>query len=350
MFKLNKDSTLNNVTVVDSLVVPKFNNLIDIINPQTGQIVFIENTNEFYGYSGNDWILLNAGAQGAQGPQGPQGAQGSPTGPQGPQGMQGVQGAQGVQGPSGGPQGAQGVQGSQGFIGPQGPGFGPQGPQGAQGPIGSPGVAGLNGTGGAQGAQGLTGPIGPQGPPGAQGAQGAGGQGAQGPAGPQGLAGPIGPQGLNGANGVTNIPFNAIPTNYLNSAGAAWTPGQEPQLIASAGNYTRIITGGPQDALIISFFVRIRFNFNSEPNPKGIFSFDIASPVGTPVAPFNISPISGHKVQPGSDLLDTGSDREFYGGYAVVTVSGLTVYCEFSGTPDSSQEYIITVASVYGII
>ena len=117
MFKLNKDSNLNNVTIIDSLVIPKFNTLNDIINPQTGQIVFIDNTNEFYGYTGNDWILLNAGPQGAQGPQGLQGPQGSPTGPQGVQGNQGAQGVQGAQGPSGGPQGAQGVQGTQGREG-----------------------------------------------------------------------------------------------------------------------------------------------------------------------------------------------------------------------------------------
>ena len=350
MFKLNKDSNLNNVTVTDTLVIPKFNNLIDIINPQTGQIVFIDILNEFYGYSGSEWILLNAGPQGSQGPQGVQGPQGSPTGAQGSQGNQGPQGVQGSQGPSGGPQGAQGVQGSQGFVGPQGPGFGPQGPQGAQGPIGSLGPAGLNGTGGAQGPQGLSGVVGAQGPPGAQGAQGAGSQGAQGPAGAQGTTGPIGPQGINGAVSVVNIPYAVTPSNFLNSAGLAWTAGQEPQLISSSGNYTRIVTGGPTDAFITSFYVRLRFNFNNEPNPKGIFSFIVASPNGTPIAPFNICPISGHKAQPGSDLLDTGSDREFQGGYAVVAAFGFTVYCEFSGIPDSGEEYVITASLVYGVV
>lgn len=260
-FKIFRDFVYDSLTVTDSNRFPNVNLISDVINPQTGEIVFETSSLTFYGYTGIIWIPLAAGflgSQGAQGPQGPQGLDSGVQGSQGAQGSQGPQGVQGVQGPQGpGAQGAQGVQGSQGPQGAQGQDSGVQGSPGSQGVQGVQGVQGPQGSQGAsqgpQGPQGSSNAQGPQGPQGPQGGQGA--QGSQGNQGAQGSQGAQGTQGSQGAQG----PQGLAPTFFYTADPGSSSPGPYCRVWASGAGITYAIITPTQVTITIPNGVNMYF-------------------------------------------------------------------------------------------
>lgn len=91
--------------------------MLAIIDPQSGLVVYNVDYESFFYYNGTSWVAIGTGSGGG-GP-GPRG----PTGPTGPQGDIGPTG----------PQGLNGIDGNTGPTGPQGD-IGPTGPQGSTGP------------------------------------------------------------------------------------------------------------------------------------------------------------------------------------------------------------------------
>jgi len=144
--------------------VPTSGDLVDIANPDEGDMYQTDDTGHIWSYVGpdpndsiTDWVDLGP----IQGPPGPTG----PPGPSGPQGAQGVQGPIGPTGPTG-PTGADStVPGPAGPKGDKGD-TGAQGPQGVKGDTGAQGVQGIQGAQGPQGVKGDTGATGATGPAG----------------------------------------------------------------------------------------------------------------------------------------------------------------------------------------
>lgn len=351
MFKLAKDLKYNNLGVNNNLIIPNFDPLDTSF--KIGEISLDPVTGEFFGFDGIQWKLLNGGFQGSQGPQGSQGAQGLPGGPIGVQGIIGIQGNQGAQGSDIGNQGAQGAQGAQGIQGPQGSGPGFQGPpgntgnQGIQGPQGVQGAPGSNGNPGALGAQGPAGPpgeTGPIGPTNLSGPQGeAGFQGAQGV---QGSTGPIG----NGSIQIFNWNLNPVDLQYNTSSNSV-----VDVIDISRGGWYAIPykdTGaiGYKQGFVGSFYYRFAFSTPPVGPDPTFYYFDIPNPSPL-VLTFMMNIVTGHRVNPLSNNLYTGSGREFRGGYARVVPNILTniirVYFELDQIPDAGAEYIITCYTSY---
>ena len=228
----------------------------------SGELAYVEDTNELFIGLSDSTIAQIRGAQGIQGPAGPVGTRGliGPTGPTGPTGPRGLTGStwkpvisddgtiyfsldnstnnptpvnvKGATGATGEP-GKDGItykyigqldsidelpyenveEGSMYFIGnllfqwnpiikewqKVAEFILPEGPMGEQGEMGPTGPRGMTG---ATGSTGAMGPQGLQGPMGAKGLTGTPGQiGPTGPTGPQGPTGQIGPRGYRGALG-----------------------------------------------------------------------------------------------------------------------------------------------------